>query len=287
VTSTSPIRRYELPVPGAAAEALFRRGWVPEAPRATVLLVHGFAEHSGRYEHVGRWLAERGYATHAYDHLGHGRSSGERCHVERFDQYLDDLGLVLEQVRKDAPAFPVFLVGHSMGGLIVASYAVERRPDVLGIVLSGAALAVPRGRARFQLWLARGIRAVAPRLAMGSGLDLDGLASDPRVLEAYLADQLVERKLTVSLAAELMTTVERTAPRGGAVSVPLLALHGAEDTLTSPSGSEQFAAAAPRGRSIVYPGLRHEIFNEPSYEQVLGEVASFFDGLLADRPDPV
>ena len=282
----STIRRYELPTPGAAAESLFRRGWVPEAPRASVLLVHGFGEHSGRYEHVGRWLAERGFAVHAYDHLGHGRSSGIRCHVERFDQYLDDLALVLEAVRKDAPGLPVLLIGHSMGGLIVASFARERRPDVRGLVLSGAALAVAAGRTRFQMWLARGLRSIAPRLSMASGLDLDGLASDPKVLEAYLADPLVERKLTVSLAAELMGAVERTAPRGADIALPLLAMHGSDDTLTSASGSEQFAAAAPRGRFVLYPGLRHEIFNEPSYERVLGDAAAFFDELLATPPDP-
>jgi alpha-beta hydrolase superfamily lysophospholipase len=286
VEPTSSIRRYELPTAGAAAQSLFRRGWVPAAPRASVLLVHGFAEHSGRYEHVGRWLAERGYAVHAYDQLGHGRSSGTRCHVERFDEYLDDLALVLEQMRKEAPTLPVLLVGHSMGGLIVSTFLVERRPEVRGVVLSGAALAVPRGRARLQLWLARCLRVVAPRMTMASGLDLDGLASDQKVLEAYLADPLVERKLTMSLANELMAAVDRTGPRGAEVSVPLLALHGSDDTLASPAGSEQFAAAAPSGRFILYPGLRHEIFNEPSWEKVLGDAAAFFDELLAAAPAP-
>jgi alpha-beta hydrolase superfamily lysophospholipase len=255
---------------------------VPDAPRASVLIVHGFAEHSGRYEHVGRWLAERGFAVHAYDHLGHGHSSGPRCHVERFDQYLDDLASVLEHLRKDSPNHPIFLVGHSMGGLIVATFARERRPDVAGIVLSGPALAVAQGRTRVQMWLARVLRIVAPRLKMASGLDLDGLASDPRVLEAYLADPLVESRLTVSLAAELMSTVERTAPGGGEIALPLLALHGSDDTLCAPSGSEQFATAAPRGRFILYRGLRHEIFNEPSYEEVLGDVASFFEEQLTE-----
>ena len=275
---TAPaIRRYELPVAGAAAESLFRRGWLPDEPRATVVLVHGFAEHSGRYEHVGRWLAARGYAVHAYDHLGHGRSSGRRCHVDRFDQYLDDLALVFDTVREETPPHPHLLIGHSMGGLVVASFVLERRPDVAGVVLSGAALALPEGRTRIQMRLARGIRAVMPRLAIASGLDLEGLASDPKVLEAYLADPLVERKLTVSLASELTAAIERTAPGAGDFAPPLLALHGADDTLTAPSGSERFAAAAPRGRFRLYPGLRHEIFNEPGYEEVLGDVVSFFD----------
>jgi len=278
---TPTIRRYELPSRGASGEMLFRRGWVPETARASVLVVHGFAEHSGRYEHVGQWLAERGFAVHAYDHRGHGRSAGRRCHVDRFDEYLDDLALVLAQVRADAPDDPLFLIGHSMGGLIVATFARERSPIVAGVALSGAALAVPENNLRIRI--ARLIRALFPRLRLSAGLDLNGLASDPRVLEAYLADPLVERKMTASLAAELIGAVGRTGPGGADVKLPLLVMHGGDDSICAPAGSEQFAAAAPSARFIRYPGLRHEIFNEPSYRDVLSDVASFFDAQIAAR----
>jgi len=258
---------------------LFRRGWIPERPRASVLVVHGFAEHSGRYEHVGQFLAERGFAVHSYDHRGHGRSAGRRCHVDRFDEYLDDLALVLEQVRADRPDDPVFLVGHSMGGLVVATFARERKPDVAGVVLSGAALALPEGNSRIRI--ARLMRAILPRLRLDAGLDLQGLSTDPRVIEAYLADPLVERKMTASLAAELLGAVERSGPNGSEVSLPLFVLHGGDDPICPPDGSEQFAAAARSGRFVRYAGLRHEIFNEPSHRDVLGDVAAFFDEQLA------
>ena len=278
--SASPaIRRYELPSRGASGELLFRRGWIPERARATVLIVHGFAEHSGRYEHVGRFLAERGFAAHAYDHRGHGRSAGRRCHVDRFNEYLDDLTIVLEQVRADRPGDPAFLVGHSMGGLVVATFARERKPDVSGVVLSGAALALPQGNSRIRI--ARLMRAILPRLRLDAGLDLQGLSTDPRVIEAYLADPLVERKMTASLAAELLGAVERTGPNGSDVALPLLVLHGGDDPICPPEGSERFAAAARAGRFVRYPGLRHEIFNEPSHRDVLADVAAFFDERLA------
>jgi acylglycerol lipase len=278
--SASPaIRRYELPSRGASGELLFRRGWIPERARATVLIVHGFAEHSGRYEHVGQFLAERGFAAHAYDHRGHGRSAGRRCHVDRFDEYLDDLAIVLEQVRADRPGDPLFLIGHSMGGLVVATFARERKPDVAGVVLSGAALALPEGNSRIRI--ARLMRAILPRLRLDAGLDLQGLSTDPRVIEAYLADPLVERKMTASLAAELLGAVERTGPNGSDVALPLLVLHGSDDPICPPGGSERFAAAARAGRFVRYPGLRHEIFNEPSHRDVLADVAAFFDERLA------
>ena len=279
-TAPTAIRRYELATRSRSGETLFRRGWLPAArARAAVLIVHGFAEHSGRYEHVGKFLAERGFAAHAYDHCGHGRSTGLRCYVDRFDDYLDDLVLVLEQIRADAGDVPQFLIGHSMGGLVVATFARERKPDVDGVVLSGAALAAPENKGRIRI--AKMIRAVLPRLRLDPGLDLNGLASDPRVLEAYLADPLVERRMTAALASELMSAVERTGPRGADVSVPLLVLHGGDDSICSPDGSERFAAAAPKARFIRYPRLRHEIFNEPSYPSVLGDVTAFFEERIA------
>jgi acylglycerol lipase len=273
------IRRYELPSRGASGEPLFRRGWIPESARASVLVVHGFAEHSGRYEHVGQFLAERGFAVHAYDHRGHGRSAGRRCHVDRFDEYLDDLSIVLEQIRTDRSGDPAFLIGHSMGGLVVATFARERKPDVSGVVLSGAALALPEGNSRIRI--ARLMRAILPRLRLDAGLDLQGLSTDPRVIEAYLADPLVERKMTASLAAELLGAVERTGPNGSDVALPLLALHGGDDPICPPDGSERFAAAARAGRFVRYAGLRHEIFNEPSHRDVLADVAAFFDEQLS------
>jgi alpha-beta hydrolase superfamily lysophospholipase len=273
--AATAIRRYESSARGVADVALFRRGWLPDSARASILLVHGFGEHSGRYEHVGRWFAERGFAVHAYDHRGHGRSEGRRCHVDRFDEYLDDLATLLERVRTEAPEHALFLIGHSMGGLVAATFVRERRPTVCGAVLSGAALALPQGRSR--IWIARLIRSVFPRLRLSAGLDLAGLSTDPRVVEAYLADPLVERKMTASLAVELLGAVERTAPRGEDVVLPLLVLHGADDPICPSEGSERFAAAARSARFIRYPGLRHEIFNEPSFGVVLADVASFFD----------
>jgi alpha-beta hydrolase superfamily lysophospholipase len=276
--ATSAIRRYELSTPGAAGAALFRRGWIPDSARASVLVVHGFGEHSGRYERVAQWLAARGFAVHAYDHRGHGRSTGRRCHVDRFDEYLDDLAVVLEQIRADAPENPVFLIGHSMGGLVVATFARERSPSVCGVVLSGAALALPQGKSRIQM--ARLIRAVLPRLRLSAGLDLEGLSTDPRVLEAYLADPLVERRMTASLAVELLAAVERTGAGGADMELPLLVLHGGDDPICASEGSERFAAAAPAARFICYRGLRHEIFNEPSSPDVLADVASFLEQQL-------
>jgi alpha-beta hydrolase superfamily lysophospholipase len=249
------IRRTESHVAGVHGHTLFRRAWLPERPERVLLVVHGYAEHSGRYESFGAWFAARGCAVHSYDHQGHGRTTGTRCHVRRFADLLDDLERVLGQVRSEHPERPVFLVGHSMGGLTVAAFAADRRPDVAGAVTSG-------------------LRWVVPRLAMPSGLDANGLSRDPDVVRAYLDDPLVFRTITMSLAAELMSAVQRTGGRGGEVRVPMLLLHGQADPICPVDGSRAFHAQleVPGSRIRSYPGLRHEIFNEPEHESVFEDL---------------
>lgn len=253
---------------------------MPAEPRAVVLLVHGYAEHSGRYEHVGSWLAARGLATYAYDHQGHGRSAGPRCHVRRFSDLLDDAEVAAERARHAHPGLPLFVVGHSMGGLVTAALACERAPSVAAFVTSGAALATTEPPPRVLLWLLRGVRWVAPRLSLASRLDPSGLSSDASVVQAYLDDPLVERRMTASLAVEMFAAMRRTVGRGHRVSSPFFALHGADDPICAPVGSAAFAAGVPAGRYLELPGMRHEIFNEPGREAVFEVMLEWLQEIL-------
>jgi len=271
------IRRVESPLATAAGRSLFRRSWLPARPEHLLLLIHGFAEHSGRYEHFGAWFAARGCAVHAYDQQGHGRSEGLRAHARRFDDFLDDLGSMLAAIRAEHPGLRPQLVGHSMGGLILTAFLCERAPDVAGAVTSGAALAVSENLSRGRMLAARVLRRVAPRLGLGAGLDPEGLSRDPEVVRAYLEDPLVFRRMTTSLAVELMNAIERTARSAGRVRVPLLMLHGEADPICPSSGTRRFfegLAVEPR-RIQIYPGLRHEIFNEPEHVRVFEDVLAW------------
>jgi acylglycerol lipase len=270
----APIRRAESPfqVPGHAT--LFRRSWVPPEAQNLVVLVHGYAEHSGRYEHVGRWLASRGCAVHAYDQRGHGRADGPRGHVRRFGDFLDDLACFLELCRREHPDLPAFAVGHSMGGLVVAAFACERAPDLAGAALSGAALElgqVPSAPERAALRL---LRPLAPRLALQRPIAPELLSRDPSVGRAYLEDPLVFRRITLSLAAELFDAGGRTLQGAGRVRIPMLVLHGEDDRLCLASGSRRFfEGLGTAGSDLrVIPGLRHEIFNEPERESVFADL---------------
>ncbi len=271
------LRRSEQPLRGAHGHTLQRRSWLPSAPERVVLLVHGYGEHSARYEHVGTWLAERGCAVHAYDHQGHGRSSGTRCHVRRFSDYLDDLGRVLQQVQAEQAGLPTFLVGHSMGGLIVTLFGRERAPRLAGVATSGAALALGDGIPRGRLLAARLVRRFLPRLSVASGIDPVGLSRDPAVVEAYRSDPLVESKMTVSLAAELLQAIERVGTGAAEPGLPMLLLHGEADPICPAAASRDFhAGLRSQGCALrLYAGLRHEIFNEPEWETVLGDLLAW------------
>ena len=271
------IQRTESHFDGAKGRRLFGRSWLSPSPRRSLVLVHGYGEHSGRYDHVGTWFAERGAAVHAYDHQGHGLSQGPRCHVRRFDDYLDDLEVVVERARHEAGDRPLFVVGHSMGGLIVCAWARERHPQLRGLVVSAPALSAPGALSGAKLALLRAARFVLPTLSIESELDAQGLSRDPAVVEAYLADPLVHLKMTLSLGAELFAAMARTAPCGADVALPTLMLHGADDPICSPAASEAFARAVPDCRYRSYPGLRHEIFNEPERESVFSDVQRWIE----------
>jgi alpha-beta hydrolase superfamily lysophospholipase len=266
-----PLRRTEGWFASADGLLLFRRAWLPEHPERAIALVHGFGEHSGRYDELGAWFAARGCAVLAFDLRGHGRSQGRRTHVDSFAEYLDDVDLLMAAARQEHGGLPLLLLGHSMGGLIAVSYLQERQPTIAGAVISAPALSVPGGP---RAALARIARRVLPRLPIAAGLDLAGLSRDPEVVRRYEADPLVERRLSVSLAAELFAAAPRAGTRGAEIRVPTLFLHGQQDPLCAPEATRALAeqVTVSGSRLLEYPLLRHEAFNEPEREQVFADV---------------
>jgi alpha-beta hydrolase superfamily lysophospholipase len=262
---------------GADGLRLFERAWLPgTAPRGRIVLVHGYAEHTGRYEFVGETLASAGYAVHAFDLRGHGRSDGERALVRSFDAYLDDLDVFVDRARGSQAAEPIFLLGHSMGGAIVALYAVERRPEVRGIVLSGPAVTSNAGVAA---WLLRAVGRLLPRLPLMK-LDAAAVSRDPEVVRRYDSDPLVYRgRVKAGLVAAMLDAGRRISAGAGSLRSPVLFMHGREDRLAPVATSETLAAAASSNDKTlkVYDGLFHEIFNEPERDSVLGDAIAWLD----------
>ena len=255
---------------------LATRIWQPNAgagePWAHVLLVHGLAEHSGRYEHAGRRLAEAGLEVHAYDQRGHGRSGGPRVHVERWSELHEDLDLELARLRESAGSRPVVLYGHSMGALVALGYALSHRPQPDLLVLSAPAL-----EATIPYWkrlMAGAVSRIAPRLRVPNGFDGTLLSRDPGVGERYLIDPLNNHTTTARFGAEGLAEQRRLRSLLHALSLPTLVIHGGEDRLVPPSASAPLAAVPGVTRRVL-PGLRHETHNEPEWEAVVDGVVEW------------
>ncbi len=244
-----------------------RRRWRAEQPWAAMLLLHGIAEHSGRYERVGEQLAAAGIEVIAIDHRGFGLSGGRRAYLGSFREFVDDVEDQLVQVR--SLALPTVLCGHSMGGLIGLSYVLEMRPAPDALALSGPALGanVPAPLRALLPVLARH----APRLRVPTPVKPEQLATDPKVAEAYFADPLVVTRTTPALGNAMLTQIDWANAHLPALVVPTFVQHGGVDTLV-PTASTEPLASLPGVRRVVYPGLGHEIYNEPSGAAVVQDL---------------
>jgi len=259
---------------------IFQRGWLGFDPQSLMLIVHGFGEHSGRYEEMATWFARKGFAVFALDLQGHGRTPGRRGHVADFEFFLDDVEEYLAALREDYPALPAVLVGHSMGGLIAAALVSRREIAVDAVVLSGPALTLAPGVSRSRLALARALCRVLPRLSLEAGLELEGLSRDPEVVRRYREDPLVHGRVSAALGAGMMEMQTRMRGAASGVDRPVLLLHGEADPLCLVQGSQDFFDALPKGTGQselkTYPGLKHEIFNEPEKKQIWAEILEWW-----------
>lgn len=234
------------------------RCWrAPQATRVAVL-VHGLGEHAGRHAELARFLVDRGYTVHAWDHRGHGRSQGPRGGLRRANDLVDDLGAVVDT----CSAAPVLLFGHSLGGLVAVEFALRHPLRVEALVLSSPVLA-PGLSAGEKLLLAMMSR-VAPDVAVSNGIDASQLSHDESVVRAYLDDPLVHDRVTARLVRFIVDASRGAIDRAGALAVPTLLLFAGDDRVVDPQGSRDFAQRAPQSLLTAreYPGLRHEILNE-------------------------
>ena len=253
-----------------------RRRWQPVGPaRAAVLLLHGIAEHSGRYGHVGDRFAAAGFDTVAIDHRGYGRSGGYRGHCDSWSQFSDDVQDQLFEVRK--LGLPTVLMGHSLGGLMATRYVVDEHPPPDLLVLSGPALGaeIPS-----HLRLAAPILGrLMPLLEIKGEGDPSLLSSDPRVGETFYADPLRVANPTARMGLEILRAISAARANIERVTMPTLVVHGGDDRLVPTEVSEIFETL-PNVTRIVYPELRHEVFNEPSGPEVIDEVIAWIDSYL-------
>jgi acylglycerol lipase len=243
---------------------IYYQRWLPEgAPRAILLVAHGFAEHSGRYQNLVEYFMPLNYAIYALDHRGHGKSDGERVQVDDYAEYLADLKTFFDLIRRENAFEDVYLVGHSMGASIATAYAAQYQDELAGLILSGGGIATD---------------SAPPRPA---GLDLaDTLSRDPAVVEAYRNDPLVYHGPPPAGRDSAMGQMrERLSQLAPAIRLPILIMAGAASPLgDGPRSQALFEAVSSRDKTLkLYPELLHEIFNEPEWPEVMADMEAWLE----------
>ncbi len=259
---------------------LYEQWWRPaREPKAGIVLLHGLAEHSGRHLSLAHYLTRNGYAVDTFDLRGHGKSNGMPIYLRSFDEYLGDLDLFLDRVKARLPGKPLFVMGFSMGGTIAVLYVLTRNPQLRGVVLSAPVVRISDSVSpvlqKFSAWIA----ALFPRLRTVK-INHRHLSRDLEVTEAYDCDPLVFRKgILARTGAELIKATQRIQAQVERFDLPVLILQGSEDRLSDPGATRWFSqAVASADRTLnLYPGLYHEVMNEPEKDRVREDVIGWLD----------
>jgi len=251
---------------------LYYQCWLPDKDlKAAILVVHGLAEHSGRYSNLAHYLVTRGYAVYALDHRGHGKSEGLRCYIERFSDYLEDLKIFSDFVHSQHRGVKVFLLGHSMGGTIATAYFINHQDEFAGLILSGALLKAGSSTSWLQIFIARLLSTLLPKMGVAV-IDASAISRDKAVVNAYINDPLVyQGKIRARLGAELINIMQKELPQKmSEITLPILIMYGTADRLSNPEGSNLLYEMVRSNDKTLkrYEGWYHEIFNEPEHEQV-------------------
>lgn len=262
---------------------LHYRSWPAPAERAVLLVSHGLGEHGGRYAALAEDLVEHGITSYAIDHRGHGRSGGPRGHVAHFGEFVRDFEHFRAEIAKEHPGEkPIFLLGHSLGGLIAIRH-LQTHPEapyagaVLSAPLVGIAVKAPRWKVALSGVLSRWV----PWLPFHNAIDTAMLSTAPGYVEAYRADTLLHNTITPRLYTEMVAAIDAAFAQPDGIRIPLLVLAPTADRVVLPEAVARFAGACPGEVQVRrYEGFQHESLNEKDRHQAVADVAGWLDGRI-------
>ncbi|MBT8184300.1 MAG: lysophospholipase [Eudoraea sp.] len=235
----------------------------PDKPRGVIVIVHGFGEHSGRYkEMVIPALLHEGLAVVIYDNIGHGTSGGKRGHCPNYGALLEILEKVIAKANSLFTGLPLFLYGHSLGGNLVLNFALEKPHSIKAIVASSPYLRLAFTPPKWKLLLGNMMRYVLPSITLSSGLDPKGISGIPEEVEKYLQDPLIHDKVSPMYSIPVIRAGEQAIARADQLTVPTLLVHGSDDPIIAPEGSEEFHKNAKTTTLVLFKGGYHELHND-------------------------
>ena len=264
---------------GEGGLSLYFQAWLPDGKtKACLAIVHGIGEHSSRYRNVVEHLVPLGYAVYSFDLRGHGKSPGKRGFINSWEEYRRDVNTFLDKVRKEQTCRKLFLIGHSLGGLIVLNHLLHYPQQLDGVIASAPALA-QTGTSPLLILLAHILSSIAPGLTMKTGLDTTAISRDPAVVQAYTSDPLVHGLATPRLGAEMDATMAWTRAHATEFNLPLLIIHGEDDRIVPYTASREFFDKAPSTDKeyILYPDGFHESHNDIHREKMLQDLTRWLD----------
>jgi alpha-beta hydrolase superfamily lysophospholipase len=265
---------------------LYYQAWLPaQVPSRGVLVnLHGLGDHSGLYPAIANYFPARGIAVYGFDMRGNGRSPGQRAYVGGWEEYREDLHAFVAKVRA-LEGQPMFLLGNSLGGLVVLDYVLHHGNGLAGVIAAAPVLG-DVGVPRYLMALGRIMSRIWPRFSLEVGMDLSGLARDPAVVATVLADPLFHRRGTARLSTEVTGAVDRVHARAGELTLPLLILHGSSDRMVPPDGSREFFTKlrGPDRTIREYPGAYHGLFADLNYGEVLEDLDRWLQARIPKEP---
>lgn len=257
------------------------RVWRPERPpRGQVVVTHGHGEHLGRYNHIAQALCGADFVAYTYDLRGHGRSGGKKGHSPSFLTYVDDLYEVHDLASRTDPTLPLWLMGHSLGGLITLTYGVRRAPQAAGMIASAPLLQAKYAPPRWKVLMAQTLASLVPSLTVSTELS-EGvrMSHDEAFLKSMPDQDLEHSQMSLRVGNDVLSIMQETLAQAPRLTLPLLLLHGEADGAADPAASREFyKQAGSQDKTLkVYPGLYHEIMNETEREQVLSDLMGWLE----------
>ncbi|WP_445382055.1 alpha/beta hydrolase [Robiginitalea sp. IMCC43444] len=254
---------------------------IPGKPRGTVLLVHGFGEHSGRYrEAVVPFLCKQGLAVFAFDLVGHGKSAGKRGHCQGYGQLMGLLSEAFAETQNRFPALPLFLYGHSMGGNLVLNFTLRHGGPQKGIIASSPYLKLAFEPPAWKMYLGRMLQKIAPAVTIPSGLDPAGISRDAEEVRLYQSDPLVHGRVSPAYSFPVIEAGKAILEKAGEISIPVLVLHGEADPIIDVEGSVTFSEKAPNSQLVLFPGAYHELHHESEREAFFSEIGKWLQSFI-------
>jgi acylglycerol lipase len=254
--------------------------WEAKNTKAVIVLVHGMGEHSGRYKHVAKKLTENDYSVVAFDHFGHGKTSGKRGHNPNFNAVLESITETVEVAKKHYPNTPIFLYGHSMGGNAVVNYVLKKTHDLKGIIATSPFLKLAFVPPKIKLAVGKLLQKIAPSITMGNELDANDISREKIEVDKYINDPLIHGKISPNFSLTFIETGEWAIANASKLQTPMFLLHGTGDKIIDYKGTQEFANKSDKATLRLYEGGYHELQNDLCKEEMMQDVVNWLNSQL-------